>query len=432
MDIQSFTAAMQPFMGRVLREIGPRPPCSEAERKLGAVLEEDWRGFCDQVDLHSFHCHPRAFLGWIPWMVAVYLAVLASYWLLPPLAFILACGATLVLFLQGIRFRELLDRFFPMAQGHNVVGVLRPRGEIARRIVLMAHQDSAYEFTLWQRFGNLSVPMMVLVGVAFVWMTLGSLAAAIAWSLGGVDHVAFTVIGVVGLCLYPVVGLFVFITAWTPVPGAMDNLSGIAVISALGRAAARGADDGLRLLGSTEIVLLATSSEEAGLRGSRRFVQRHRARLERTPTYVINLDGIGDPAHMAFITRELWQGVRHDDALISLGMDCAQQQGLEVKRIQLPVGGTDAASFAQAKIPSTTLICQDSTRLVPNYHTRLDTLENMDPRALEQSFQLVLAMMQRLDTGALELASEPAEASWGTQDPPAPERPPLDTPLETP
>jgi len=419
MDIHSFTAAMLPFMERVLRDIGPRPACSDAEKRLGAMLEEDWAGFCDQVDMHAFHCHPRALLGWVPWMVAVYLAALVSYWLFPPLAFLLASGATLVILLQGVRFRELLDRLFPRAEGHNVVGVLRPRGEIQRRVVLMAHQDSAYEFTLWHRFGNLSPVLMVLVGAAFLWMTLGSLAAAIAWSIGGVDHVAFTVIGVVGLCLYPVVGLFVFITDWVPVPGAMDNLSGIAVISALGRAAARGGDAGQRLLEGTEIILLATSAEEAGLRGSRRFVARHRARLERTPTYVINLDGIGDPAHFSFIERELWQGVRHDDALIGLGMDCAQQVGLEPKRVNLAMGGTDAASFTQHAIPSTTIICQDSTRLVPNYHTRHDTLENMNPLALDQSFQVVLAMLERLDSGALELAREPLEGSWGGEPEPA-------------
>ena len=413
MDIRSFTAAMRPFMTRVLRDIGPRPACSEAEQQLGAMLEQDWAGFCDQVDLHSFHCHPRAFLGWLPWMVAAYLVALGSYWLLPPLSFLVACGTSLVILLQGVRFRELLDRLFPKEEGHNVVGVLRPRGEIERRVVLMAHQDSAYEFTLWYRFGNLSILLMLLMGLAWAWMTTGSLAASIAWSLGGVDHVAFTIIGVVGICLYPVVGLFVFLTAWSPVPGALDNLSGIALISALGRAAARGDDDGQRLLDGTEILLLATSSEEAGLRGARRFVASHRARLERMPTYVINIDSVGDPDHIALIDRELWQGARHDDALIELGLDCAQEHGLEIKRVSLALGGTDAAPFTHARIPSTTVIGQDSTRLIPNYHTRLDTIDHVDERAMEMAFQLVLTMMQRLDTGALELAREPAEGSWG-------------------
>ncbi len=413
MDSQPFTAAMRPFMERVLRDIGPRPPCSEAERKLGAVLQDDWSGFCDQVDLHSFECHPRAFLGWVPWMVAAYLAVLVSYWLLPPLAFVLACGSLLVVFLQGVRFRELLDRLFPKAEGHNVVGVLRPRGEIERRIVLSAHQDSAYEFTLWYRFGKLSPYLVFALGAAWIWVTAGSLAAAIGWAMGAEDHLAFTVIGVVALCFYPVVGLYVFLTAWTPVPGAMDNLSGVAVISALGKAAARGGVDGQRLLASSEIILLATSAEEAGLRGSRRFVARHAARLERTPTYVINLDGIGDPAHMGFIARELWQGVRHDQGLIDLGMTAADSLGLAPTRVNLLIGGTDAAPFTQRAIPATTLICQDSTTLVPNYHTRHDTLDNIDPVAMDNAFQLVLAMLEALDTGALELAGQPLEGSWG-------------------
>ncbi len=420
MDIQSFTAAMLPFMQRVLRDIGPRPACSEAERRLGATLEEDWGGFCDQVDLHAFECHPRAFLGWIPWMAAAYLAVLVCYWLLPPLAFLLATGSCLVIYLQGIRFGEVLDRLFPRAEGHNVVGVLRPTGEIERRIVLMAHQDSAYEFTLWYRFGKLSPLLLLLLGVAWAWITVGSLAAAVAWSVGAGDHTAFTVIGVVAACLYPVVGLYVFLTAWTPVPGALDNLSGVAVISALGKAVARGGPSGQRLLASSEIILLATSAEEAGLRGARRFVQRHAPRLERTPTYVINLDGIGDPAHLAFVSRELWQGVRHDEALIDLGMDVAGGLGMTPKRVPLVVGGTDAAPFSHRAIPATTIICQDHTTLVPNYHTRRDTLDNIDPRALEQAFELTLAMIERLDTGTLELAAEPDPGSWGDGSEPAP------------
>ncbi len=422
MDTSSFTAAMLPFMQRVLRDIGPRPACSESERRLGELLQQDWSGFCDQVDVHSFRCHPRAFLGWIPWMVAAYLAVLITYWLFPPLAFLLATASTLVLLLQGMRFRELLDRLFPEAEGRNVVGVLRPRGEIERRVVLMAHQDSAYEFTLWQRFGRLSPTLMLLVGVAFAWMTLGSLAASIAWSLGGSDHAAFTVIGVAGLGLYPVVGLFVFFTAWTPVPGAMDNLSGVAVISALGRAAARGGAEGRRLLATSEIILLATSAEEAGLRGARRFVERHRGRLVRLPTYVINLDGIGDPAQLCFLERELWQGARHDVALVELGVACAQELGHEPRRASLVMGGTDAAPFSQCAIPATTILCQDTRRLVPNYHTRLDTLEGVDPQALKLCFELVLAMLERLDTGALELAREPEGGSWSGE--PAPLPPP--------
>ncbi len=423
MDIGSFTSGMRPFMARVLDDIGPRPPCSEAERQLGALLQDEWSGFCDQVDLHAFTCHPRAFLGWIPWMVAVYLAALVAYWVFPPLSFLLASGAVLVILLQGVRFRELLDRFFPEAQGHNVVGVLKPQGEIVRRVVLMAHQDSAYEFTLWYKFRALSPAFMVIFGLAYVWMTVAGLAASIGWVLGTSDHTAFTVLGIVGLAFYPVVGLFVFLTAWQPVPGALDNLSGIAVINALGRAAARGGEQGQRLLASTEVLLLAASSEEAGLRGSRRFVARHRARLEQTPTYVINFDGIGEVEHLGVIQREIFTGARHDRDLVDLAVACGEQHGLVPKRVTQLVGATDATSFTQVAIPALTLICQDSTRLVPNYHTRLDTLEHVENAALEAAFQVCLTMLERLDGGALELASESEAAGWGGGPEPAPENP---------
>ncbi len=412
MDTHGFTARMRPFVARIVDEIGPRPAGSDAERGLGSLLETEWAGFCDQVDVHAFDFHPRAFLGWIPWMVAVYLVALASYWFFPPLAFLLSAMAVLVIYVQGIRFRELLDRLFPAARGHNVIGVLKPRAAIKRRAVLVAHQDSAYEFTLWYRFRKLSPALMVVFGLAFAWMAFAGLAASLGWVLGGTGHVAFTVMGIVGAALYPIVGLFVFFTAWQPVPGALDNASGIAVIDALGRALARGGPEGQRMLDSTEVVLLAASSEEAGLRGSRRFVGRHRARLERTPTYVLNLDGIGQAEHLSIITRELWTGARHDRDLVELALAAGQQHGLAPKQVKLLMGGTDAAPFSLAAIPALTIICQDSSQLIPNYHTRHDTIDHVEQAALGAAFTLSLATRGRLDTAALELAGE-AEPGWG-------------------
>ncbi|MFH1469141.1 MAG: M28 family peptidase [Pseudomonadota bacterium] len=401
MDPHTAIAPLRPFMARVLEEIGPRPSCSPAERRLGARLEEDWAQFCDRVAAEPFTCHPRAFLGWLHWLPALYLAALFAWWLFPPLALPLAGAGVVVLWVQGVRFGTLLDPLFPTAEGVNVVGTVAPRGPVARRVYVVAHQDSAYEFSFWYRFKNLSLPLMLVGAAAFVWLALAGAVAWMAWPFGALDSGIFSALGWSAAALYPVVGLFAFFTLWTPVPGALDNLSGIAVQTALGQAAAAGPGGG-RALEGTEVVLLACSSEEAGLRGSRAYVARHRVDLGGLPTFVLNLDGLGDARHLTLLARELWTGARYDDRLMALLEGTAREHGLGLRRATLPLGGTDAAPFANAGFPAVTLIAQDSGRLIPEYHTRLDVLEAVSDDALAAGFALGWGLLTRLDAGALD------------------------------
>jgi hypothetical protein len=48
---------------KVIDEIGPRLACSEAEKKLGRLLVEEWKPFCDRVDVEPFTCSPTAWAG---------------------------------------------------------------------------------------------------------------------------------------------------------------------------------------------------------------------------------------------------------------------------------------------------------------------------------------------------------------------------------
>ena len=60
------------------------------------------------------------------------------------------------------------------------------------------------------------------------------------------------------------------------------------------------------------------------------------------------------------------------------------------------------AAFAAAGLSSVCLIAQDSTRLVPNYHTRLDVIEHVRPQSLAILMQLVLDMIERIDAGEID------------------------------
>ena len=399
MIAQGYRDEMVRLMQRVLEEIGPRESCGEAEGRLGELLRQRWGELGHSVRSESFHCHPRAFLGFIPITVGLYLGAAACYWAAPGLAVILAAAALLLVVFELLRQRELVDPLFPEAEGRNVVARIPPPAECRRRVIVSAHQDSAYEFNLWYFLKSAAIPVMAVSLVAPVVPLLGGLAQILGASAEtGLVHG----LGVLSLALYPVVGLNLFFHTSSVVPGAMDDLAGIAVLDGVARALAASARDDEAALAHTEVVLLATSAEEAGLRGARRFAETHGSELHSLPCHVLNVDGVYDERFLTVIERELALGVRHDPRLVALAERAASRRGWKLRRGIIPFGGTDAAAFAWAGVSSVSLLCQDVSRLVPNYHTRLDTLERVRPDSLTVMLQLVLDMIEEIDAGALD------------------------------
>lgn len=402
---------MYRFVETVLTEIGPRESCSENERRLGRRLADMWRELGLDVSTERFTCHPKAFLGFIPLATLLYLLATISYWLWPLACFVLAAAASAMVVLELLRYREFVDFLFPAAEGENVIGVIRPRGEVRQRVIVSAHQDSAYEFNLWFFLKNAAVPVNILTFVAPLVPMLGGLAKSLAGA-GGHSH-GFDVIGYVAMGLYPIVGLNFFFHTYSVVPGAMDDLAGVSILAGVAQALTDGRGGGLEealLLEHTEVRVLAVSSEEAGLRGAKRYAAAHARELRDIPSFNVNVDGVYDERHLTIVTGELFTGVRHDPRLVRVAKEIAGTHGWQVKEHVIPVGATDATAFAQAGIASVCLLCQDASRLVPNYHTRLDTIDHVRPASLSVMLQLVLDMLQRLDAQVTE-SSRPSAAA---------------------
>jgi len=399
MQADKYQDHMYDLVKRVIDEIGPRPACSEAEKKLGRLLAEEWRPICDRVEAEPFTCRPGAFLGVIRVSVVLFFASIVLYWFYPFAAFVAATLSFITLVLELVRYREFIDFLYLPEQGENIVGTIRPRGEAKKRVVVSAHQDSAYEFRLWRLFGNAAVPIMILALMGILTAVAGSLAKTIAYLGGAEGAVAYTVIGIVMAAFAPLAGLFFFFLSDKAVPGAMDDMSAVAIIDATGRYLHESRDGGGFYPENTEVVLLATSSEEAGLRGAKRYVKKHLAELKRTPTYGIFLESTADERHLMAATSELFTGAKHDRGLVEMACKIAAGRGWPIKSRAIPLGATDAAAFSKKGIPATCLLSQDTTRLVPNYHTREDTPEHVRPQALSVTLQMVLEMIEQIDNG---------------------------------
>jgi Zn-dependent M28 family amino/carboxypeptidase len=149
---------------------------------------------------------------------------------------------------------------------------------------------------------------------------------------------------------------------------------------------------------TTEVVLLALSSEEAGLRGAKRFAASHKG--DALPACGIFLDGIYDEDFFTVFEKELWPGAVMDPEMVTIAKDAAKEMGVKLEVGNLPLGATDASAFALAGIPAASLCLSETKRLVPHYHTRLDTIDNIKPHSLAVALQATIEMLRIIDEKA--------------------------------
>ncbi len=394
-----YAGYMFELVDKAVSDIGPRESCSEAEKRLGRLFAQEIEPACERIETEQFTCSPKAFLGFFPYLVLLYLAGVVLYYFYPPAAVILAAIGIAVLFYEVVRYREFIDILFPRRTGENVAGFVKPRGEVRKRVIVSAHLDSAYEFKVWYWLKGLSVPAMAVAFLAPVLLLAASLARTIADSSGTPENAAYSVLGIILIALIPVVGIFFFFHTKDVVPGAMDNMAGIAVLAGLSKYLNEAGEGEGFYPENTEVVLLALSSEEAGLRGAKRYAARHKNEYMTIPTFSIFLDNITDERYLTVFKRELWCGAKMDPYLIELSREAAAAGARDIITTVMAVGATDASAFVREGIPSVSICCYDSSRLMPNYHTRHDTIENVRPDSLKVSLQLVIDMIRRIDAG---------------------------------
>ena len=282
---------------------------------------------------------------------------------------------------------------------------------------------SAFEFNLFYYLGPVAPAYMTLALVLMFVMPLSTLLAFVAGATAQrLRKRMYTLLLLASVLVLPC-------ALWQTgrvVPGAGDDLSGVAVMHAFGgelAAAAKAVGNSpgphlgqyaylVPLLDTTEVVLLATSGEEAGLRGAKRYCTEHAADFKALPTAALVLESTHDVEHLSVISAEPWPGAYHDPALVALAVSAAASAGLgkPLKVVSLPLGGTDGTAFTRAGVATAVLNAVDVTVLPPQYHTRLDTLDSVQPEALEAQLKVVLHTAAAFGRG--EWRGPGAKQSW--------------------
>ena len=405
-SVQSAAAYAEDFIRRVIGAFGPREAGSEAERKAQEMAAEEMRPWVDTVETESFTVHPKAFLGFMPVAALLLTGAVLVFWVggaaagLGPL--VLSAAALFVTVLQFVMYRRFLDPVFPARTSHNVIGVRRATGEVKRRIIVSGHMDSAYEWPYSYYVGPWLVKV-VLIGAILGGLTVFacSVARLLAGSGADVTEGAWLLAGVVQTVFVPwFVALFFFPSFHVVVPGANDNLTGVAASLAVIKLLHEAGET----FAHTEVAVISMGSEEAGLRGANAYAAAHLAETRAVETVFLALETFRDVDHMAIYARDMSGTVRNDPRVCRLLKLAGERCGRALKYETIYAGASDAAAFSQAGIPAAALAAMDPAP--PRYyHTRLDDVDNLDPRCIELGIRITREAVRQFDETGL-----PAEA----------------------
>jgi hypothetical protein len=394
------TRKMRDHIRWICERIGPRPPCSEAERKCAEYIRSEWAKHADRAWLEEFFCHPGAYAAAFRWPVALFLVALCLYPVAPVASFAGSALSTLILLSNLILNRELIDRAFPRKQSSNVIAKFEPTGPTERLVILSCHHDSNFAFPIVNRFGsgfgifmaivvlaNASLALLTFLRVLFSVTGPASLAA-------GYEKAALHIL--VFLAATVPVQLYVFFRALSdkPVLGANDNLSGVANCLLLAEHLSCSRARPRR----TAVWLVSFGCEECGIRGSKRFIRRHREDIRNA--HVLNLDMVGGKGtRLQVVTREERNLIRLSRVMVRHVEEAAGEAGIPLRKGPI-IAFTDAMAFAVKGIRATTLMALDENGLVDTYHSVEDRPEHLDDEVLFDTYRLCVAFLKHIDGGS--------------------------------
>jgi hypothetical protein len=373
----------------ICREVGPGLPGSTQERERAAIIKNELESHlgAGNVVVEEFTFAPGAFLSLYPtlfMLIAVLLNISigrfagVSPWLTATAALAFSIVSPLLFVIEFMLGLELIDPFFPKKQSVNVIGALRKPGSsnVKRLLILSGHHDSAPENTWLRLLGYGFFPFSATFFIGLISMLAMSIIQMTGVVAGSADLARLGTLGWVMLA-FPMAPAIIF--GWFSirgtknggnVPGAADNLSASALAAAICRFLVNNPscvpDD-------TEIRFISFGSEEAGLRGSRRYVARHLDELRRLDARLLNFETVAHP-EITILTSDVNGALNNSTEMVRSVVTAAKRAGVPYRVAPASLGvGTDAAPFTWAGLKATTLLpFKVPQQMVAFYHQKWD------------------------------------------------------------
>jgi aminopeptidase YwaD len=372
-------------------QVGPGIAASPQERARAEMLRKELELHLgeENVSIEEFSVAPGGFLGsqvisMVLMLVAVLLNISFGHIVVfsPVLTVVIALAfsiSALALFiLEFILAHELVDPLFKKGVSTNVIGTLRKpeTQQIRRLLILSGHHDSAREFNWlrWTGYGFFVLSATYTIGLITVFVVC---AIQLVGLISGAEHIVqISTFGWV-LLIYPILPSILFIMFFTStsknggnVPGAADNLSACALVVTMARFLA---ENPSCVPPDTEIRFITFGSEEAGVRGAKRYVRRHLEELRGLEGRLLNYETIAHP-EITILTSETNGTVKNSPEMVKSVTAAAQRARAPYKIRPASIGtSSDGGPFSRAGFKATTLLGFTAQQMVAFYHQRTDT-----------------------------------------------------------
>jgi hypothetical protein len=361
----------------IVGRVGPREPSSAQELAAQNIMADELRKYCDSVTMESFTVRPGCLMAWV-YLVAALMIVAAFLYNFKfrITAFILTAIAAALWILEFIMYKEFIDPFYPAHESENVIGIIKPKGPVQRRIIFNGHADSMYEW--WYNYlgGHQLFALVVLSGVIAI---ISSVICQIYYCSEYSN--CFAIVLMVEL---PIWGALLFFTSWNRiVQGANDNLSGCLAAMSVAKYMS---DNNINFL-NTEVRIVITGCEESGLRGAKAYGRAHPP--DGIDTAWVAFDTIRDLDKMRIYNRDMTMTVALDQRVCNIMQKGGQLGGLNLDFGWIVLGSTDAAAAQQAGIPAGAFVAMDMSP-ADFYHTRRDAIDNMEPLVIGHAMDLAI------------------------------------------
>ena len=357
-----------PELERVVRELASweRPSASAGERRAAEWIAERLREVgVDQVRIEEEPAHGGYW--WPLGMLSAFSGVVALVGGRVMRALVGVVAALGIWDELGLHRGVWTRRFVRTRTTSNVVAELGSRDAEAC-VVVIAHHDAAHSgavfdptvtHALARRFPQVLDRMrwwpriMGLVFAGPILVALGRRRLGAALCFG--SAAAFADIG-----------------RSEVVPGANDNLSGVAALIGAADSLVRRPPEDVR------VILLSAGAEESFEEGSQAFLRRHRDELDVHRTHVIAIDSVGSPRLILVEGEGMLKHTEYDRPLKDTIERAADQAGIPIIREHWLSFGSDALAGIRAGYPSALVASFDEFKLPANYHWPTDVPDNVD------------------------------------------------------
>jgi len=404
------------FMAQEIKHIcttmGKRGPGSLGELKACQYMADYMKNECgaERSEVEAFTENPHSFMGWIWFTVAFAFIGMVLFFFIPILGAIITALGFFIMIMQFGLYRRFIDFLFKPEIGHNVTAIKKCSGEVKGRVFFNGHPDAVWNWPVNDRFGGkIYIGHVVTSVVGAILSLVFNIVAAIVLGKQGVFVVsnfdfaamqqlfgAILYCELADLAFVPFLVLL-FIFMWDPntfTDGANDNLTGcymgIAILKAM-------KDQGIDLK-HTEVGVIVSGSEEAGLRGAKAWCVAHQGEFDDVPTWIYSYDTIHDPKFLGVNYRDLNGTVKSDPDVCKSFVDAAAQLNIPVIKTWVPPfgGATDNAAFSQAGYKSTGITGLDH-ELKDYYHTMRDSWDNLNEQCLADCYAISVKCLENFD-----------------------------------